>query len=288
MIPVVAVVSAITPGIFWLWVFTKGKSYRGSPRKFVILTFFLGMLSVAPAGAIEWFLIDDEELGTGAGIAAIAAVMFFIVGPVEETSKYLAVRVGVYNTRHLREPLDGLIYGAAASLGFASAENVLYALTYGPEVMIVRAPLSTLAHLIFGSMWAVTLDRRRTRKFTAGRQLLGLALAAGLHGLFNVLASYPWGVLGAIALVVIGAIVVVRMFRWSREHSTYHLRRNVPHVDCGNCGYRYRVGDNFCLRCGAPTNAYPHGAITCANCHQINGANAKFCTRCGDLFAEPG
>ena len=288
MTPVVAVISAIAPGVFWLWVFTKGKSYRGSPRKFVILTFFLGMLSVAPAAGMEYLLIDEEDAGIGSGIATLAAIMFFIVGPVEETSKYLAVRIGVYNTRHLREPLDGLIYGAAASLGFATIENVGYAINYGADVMIQRAPISTVAHVVFGSMWAITLDRRQTRKFTAGKQLLGLAIAAALHGLFNVVASIGWGLAPPALLVIVGAYVVVRMFRWSREHSTYYLRRNVPYVDCGNCGYRYRIGDNFCLRCGVPTAAYPHGAITCANCSQINDKNARFCTRCGDLFAEPG
>jgi RsiW-degrading membrane proteinase PrsW (M82 family) len=288
MTPVVAVISAVPPGIFWLWVFTKGKSYRGSPLKFVILTFFLGMLSTAPAAGMEWLLIDDEDVRSISSIATIASVMFFIVGPVEETSKYLAVRAGVYNTRHLREPLDGLIYGAAAALGFATAENVVYALSYGPEIMIVRGPLSTVAHLVFGAMWAVTLDRRQKRKFTAGRQLLGLAVAATLHGAFNVLVFTGWGSLIAIPLIVIGAIVVTRMFRWSREHSTYHLRRNVPSVDCGNCGYRYRVGDNFCLRCGALTTDYPHGDVTCSNCKQINSRDAKFCTRCGDLFVKPG
>ena len=62
--------------------------------------------------------------------------MLAIVGPVEETSKFLAIRLAVYRSLHFEEPMDGLVYGAAASLGFASLENLIYVLSYGPEVMI--------------------------------------------------------------------------------------------------------------------------------------------------------
>jgi hypothetical protein len=109
---------------------------------------------------MEYWLIDSDELEYGlASFGTIAGVMFFIVGPVEETSKFLAVRLGVYRTRHLREPLDALVYaGAAASLGFATAENIGYALSFGPEVMIARGPVSTLGHVVFGSLWALSLN----------------------------------------------------------------------------------------------------------------------------------
>ena len=71
----------------------------------------------------------------------------FIVGPVEEFSKFLAVRLGAYRSLRFDEPGDGLVY-AAASLGFASIENLGCAWTFGPAVMIVRAPLSTAARTI--------------------------------------------------------------------------------------------------------------------------------------------
>jgi RsiW-degrading membrane proteinase PrsW (M82 family) len=247
------------------------------------------MLSVIPAGLMEWWLIPDDTLEPFSDIGAVAAAMFFIVGPVDEFSKFLAVRVGVYRTHYLREPLDGLIYGAAASLGFATAENVLYALTYGPEVMIVRGPLSTAGHVVFGSLWAVTLDQREGRKAFTLLQLAGLAGAAVLHGTFNVLAftSTAWGVLLAMLLVAVGVIAVFRMMRWTRERSIYHLRRNVPHISCTRCTGWFRLGDNFCPQCGnsAETSS---GEIACANCGNVCRPGAKFCSGCGDLFVESG
>ena len=60
MTAAVAVVAGLTPGVFWLWVFTRGKSYRAKPRRLLVISFFLGMLSVIPAGFIEWLAIPDD------------------------------------------------------------------------------------------------------------------------------------------------------------------------------------------------------------------------------------
>lgn len=37
------------------------------------------------------------------------------------------------------EPLDGIVYGVTASLGFATLENILYVVDGGFEVALVRA-----------------------------------------------------------------------------------------------------------------------------------------------------
>ena len=204
MAVVVAVISAIIPGFLWLWVFAHGRSYRGAPLKILLITFLFGMLSIIPAGALEFWLIDFDDVEYSlVNFGAFAAAMFFVIGPVEETSKFLAVRLGVYRTRHLKEPLDGLIYGAAASLGFATAENIGYALSFGPEIMIIRGPLSTLGHVVFGSLWALSLNPIAP---PGRRRLIGIAAltaAALLHGLFNLLLFAGWGIPLAFALGLI-------------------------------------------------------------------------------------
>ncbi len=269
----------------WLWVFTHGRSYRGAPLKMLLITFLLGGLVTLPVGLIYGFILDLEleDIAT-ADFATVATAMFFIVGPVEEVSKFLAVRIGVYNTRHLNEPLDGLIYGAAASLGFATAENIGYALLFGPEVMIVRGPVSTVAHVIFGSIWALSLNPQAP----AGRQnvimLIALAGAAALHGAFNVLAFSVWGIFPAFGLVAVGAILVRRQFRRVRSGSTYHLRRNMPLNVCPVCTTAYRQQDNFCTGCGTATFRLTITQVRCANCRMNSGAGARFCANCGDLF----
>ena len=43
---------------------------------------------------------------------------------------------------------DALVYAAAAGLVSASLEHIGYVLQYIPDVMLVRAPISTLGHLV--------------------------------------------------------------------------------------------------------------------------------------------
>jgi RsiW-degrading membrane proteinase PrsW (M82 family) len=282
-VPVI-LVSAIAPGIFWLWFFLRGRSYRPNPRRLVIGTFFLGMASVVPAGMIELLLEPDlpEDVQVSAGAAA--GVMFLIVGPVEELSKFLAVRLWPARSLHFDEPLDGLVFAAAASLGFASAENVSYAMQYGPEVMFVRGPLSTLGHLVFGSFWGAALARRQIE--SANRRLVpgGLVQAAAGHGAFNffLVTGYWWV---SVLIVLLGAVRVSRLFKWGQQVSPFRLRRNVPVRACLACGQPFRLGARFCPSCGSST-AGTMTEINCSHCAAANRPEALYCTSCGDRFVR--
>ena len=144
-----------------------------------------------------FLIIPDGALNRGVSIAVISLIMLGVVGPVEETCKFLTVRLRAYRSPYFEEPMDGLVHAAAASLGFASLENLFYILDYGPEVMIIRAPLSTLGHLIFGSLWGYALGLRHEGG-DARLVWRGLGLAALLHGLFNVAVSLPtWSPVGS-------------------------------------------------------------------------------------------
>ena len=147
------------------------------------------MLSTLPAAALEFAFLQDVEIAAGTDLATAAAAMLFVVGPAEEVSKFLAVRLGPYRSLYFDEPRDGLVYAAAASLGFASLENLFYILSFGPEVMIGRAPVSTLAHVIFGSFWGYGLGMQAQEGRRARRLWLWatLAVAAAVHGVFNIL-----------------------------------------------------------------------------------------------------
>ncbi len=281
-VPVI-LVAATVPGIFWLWFYLRGRSYHPNPRRLVAATFFLGMLSVIPAGLIEYLVLPEElreDFTFTAGTAA--SVMFLVVGPAEEFSKFLAVRLWPYRSLHFDEPLDGLVFATAASLGFATAENVFYAFQYGPEVMLVRGPSSTVAHVVFGSFWGFALaaqQRNRRLRFAVPLGLLG---AAAAHGLFNftLVTGYWWL---AAAMVIAGGIGTARLFKWGQMVSPFRLRRNVPKLTCPFCGYTFRLGAVFCDRCGSAVKG-ASGPIRCARCAAVNRPEARFCTSCGDRF----
>ncbi len=274
------ILASFTPGFFWLWFFLRLDKIRPEPRRLIALTFLLGCVSTIPAGLGNYFFGAHALLDGAPELLSIVPAMLLVVGPVEELCKFGAVRLGAYRSLYFDEPVDGLVYASAASLGFASLENLIYILEYGPTVMLARAPISTVAHLVFGSIWGQALGQYYVSDGQRRALLLGsLALAAGAHALFNVMVfAFP---LGAIALTVLGGIWVYRTFRRGQLTSPFRFRRNYPRVQCENCGQPVIVLNRFCTNCGAPRHL-GRGAIICSHCRNPNRTDASFCTGCGD------
>lgn len=166
---------AIAPTLFLiLYVYRKDR-YEPEPIHLVTWVFFLGALSVIPAGILELFFPE--------GVFSSA-----VVAPaVEETMKFLVVFLAIYRHPEFDEPMDGIVYATAASLGFATVENILYVMEGGLAVGIVRAIASVPGHVVFSCIWGFALG---TAKFRPEREqtgiiLTGLAGAMLLHGIFN-------------------------------------------------------------------------------------------------------
>ncbi len=282
MQPLTFVLLAFTPGIFWLWFFTRRAVYRPGPRRLLIYTFLLGMASTVPAGIINVIFLDDSILDA-ATLSSVATGMLFVVGPTEETCKFLAVRFLAYRSAYFDEPGDALVYGTASSLGFASLENLFYILAFGPMVMILRAPLSTAAHVVFGSFWGYALGEQiRTEQRRSWQTLAGVIAAAIAHGLFNVTVFVFWP--ASILLVALGIAWTLGRFAWARRASPFRYRRNYPTIECPACRQNIIVISRFCRFCGEaiPSHVVQAGILTCSYCGQLNRSDASYCIHCGD------
>ena len=281
-------VLAFSPGLFWLWFFVRGRAYRPKPRRLLVYAFGLGMLFTIPAAGLELALLRGMDLRVGASLAAAAAAMLFVVGPVEELSKFMAVRLGPYRSLYFDEPRDGLVYAVAASLGFASLENLVYILSFGPEVMVGRAPFSTLAHVIFGSFWGVALGVQ-AQEGRRGRGLwlvVGLGVAAVVHGVFNilVLTLSPLGLLLILLLTALGLWWTLSRLRWAQRVSPFRLRRNYPKAPCVACGELNSVVSRFCRSCGVSHPSTSPATLVCSHCVNPVRPDEGYCTSCGDML----
>lgn len=276
---------AFAPGAFWLWFFLRKDVYRPEPKRLIAGTFFLGVAAAVPAAAIEYVFIADSDFERMA-FGTMAANMLFIVGPVEEFAKFLAVRLWAYRSLHFDEPSDGLVYAAAASLGFASIENLGYVLVFGPAVMILRAPLSTAAHVVFGGFWGYALGLRAGGGAARGGGFWivagGLLAASAAHGMFNITVSaLP---LAAIALTALGVWWTLTRFDWARRVSPFRYRRNYPQIACAACGRRIAAISRFCRFCGARAERRRAAALHCGGCGAAGRPDASYCAACGDKF----
>jgi len=182
----------------WLFFVRQFDRAQPEPLWLVIATFALGALAVLPAGLLEWGwdalspYTNPTLLTFGRAPRAfpLALVGFVVtVGLSEEGMKLLATWSLARHRHEFDEPVDGIVYGAAAALGFAAAENIRYLAlgrVDGPLVAS-RAFMSVPAHLFFGALWGYALGRRLVRP---DKKVWPLFLAAaGLHGLFDTCLS---------------------------------------------------------------------------------------------------
>ena len=185
------------PGAFWLWWFRQRDRYEPEPLKLILRTALFGM-----AAGIVALVVESRVQGP----RFLLAVAF--APAVEELCKLAAVWGTIYRHPEFDEPMDGLVYAAAAALGFASLENAGYlAMTAmkgaGGAVAAVfwaRAILAVPGHVLFSSLWGSALGRAKfsPAERRAGMVAPAVALAIVAHGLWNSICFVP----GAASLIL--------------------------------------------------------------------------------------
>ncbi len=206
----------------WLAFVRRFDRARPEPVWLVVATFAMGGLSVVPAGLAEmaceaatpWLDPSVMTLGGQAWALPVALVVFtLVVGLAEEGSKFLGAWSLARHRREFDEPVDGIIYGCAAALGFAAVENIKYFAIgrMSGVVIAVRAFVTVPAHMFFGAIWGYALGRQLVSRKTS--VLAFVALAALAHGAFDALLSTDGLQLVATVLVLGLAFAFVAMLR---------------------------------------------------------------------------
>ncbi len=193
---------AVAPAAFWLWYFYNKDRYEPEPLSWILMVYIFGIVVTIPVAFIE-------------GILSIIVSDFLIVvmvAPiVEEAGKYLVVKKTVWESLEFDEPVDGIIYAAAAGLGFATLENVIYvfsavetSLLLALQTGLLRALISVPGHVLFSAMWGYSLGKARflPQEQRTGVIATGLILAIAFHALFNLLLYDAIGFAVLILVVV--------------------------------------------------------------------------------------
>lgn len=226
----IILVLAFAPGIFWLWLIYRADKYRPEPRFLVVRTFLWGMAVAVPIAIIESILYpspgslqDTSQLSIGTA----AYVAFIVAGLTEELGKFVVIKQTMFKSRFFDEPMDGIVYPAAAALGFASLENVAYLLGTGWETILLRGAFSVVAHVLFSAVWGYPLA---TSKVRHGRirwfVWLWLIAAMAAHGVFDfLLFTQSWYSLLVIPLFIGGVVIFVMVIRHANRISPYRESR---------------------------------------------------------------
>ena len=226
----------------------------------------------------------------------------------------LSVKLAAYRSNAFNEVMDGIVYTAVASLGFATVENVLYALTRGLGTILLRAVTSVPGHALLGGIMGYYLG---VAKFTPSREvdltLEGLVLAMVLHGIYDFVifaAPAPWN-LSLITLLLISMTVTLRHFVNKAElyspfskWLTSKPSTMVPQLSCSACGrplfFNLDYERWYCFGCKAYKSnlsdfvwyTQPQGLMhtvmvkgnltkRCVSCNVEIESTAAYCFMCG-------
>jgi len=154
------------------------------PRRVLRKTFGLGVLSLIPAVLLALPSVLLEPRFSSVTLAALYAAFVGAAIP-EEALKLLVVRGYCARQSSFDEPMDGVVYGVTAALGFAALENVLYVWESGWTTALLRAFTAVPIHAATGAMigHAVALARfGPPRRHAVWR---GFTNAVAVHGLYN-------------------------------------------------------------------------------------------------------
>lgn len=287
---------SLLPCVVWLIYFYTHSRYKRPPFRLIAITFALGAFSTISALFLN--LIGQKLFILYAGDTQISRILLFfcVVGPVEEGIKMLMVWIYAYRQAEFDEPLDGVIYSAAAALGFAAVENIFYLLQNDPRLVLLRGVLSNAGHALFSAIWGLALCEAKTKpNLTSERAPIvvkGWLIAAMLHALFNTMLEGATKWHNAFFAVLV--VAMVALFLWVRSRTKYHAETS-PHREgtmlmptrryCQQCGAKGKAGMP-CPRCGVIIPD-PEELELCPVCSEPQRPGAKFCMRCGANIRIP-
>lgn len=186
---------ALIPALAVLYYYYN-RDRHPEPWQGVATCFILGGMAIFPALAVERWLFSQHLGESLSPRARLFLDCVLTVGVTEESLKMLVVLVAVFWRRDFDEPVDGLIYGTAASMGFTFAEDWWY---YVFEGASWPRAFSAVAHPWFACFWASSLGWARFHPWTRGIPfiLIGLLCSALVHGIYDFLIlvsqeDSPW------------------------------------------------------------------------------------------------
>ncbi|RIX53461.1 protease PrsW [Paenibacillus nanensis] len=214
--------AAIAPGISLLTYLYLRDRYDSEPIHMVVRMFLLGMLIVVPIMVLQrGFQI---WLGDAAFVSAFVQSAF-----VEEFLKWFVLYHVIYNHMEFDEPYDGIVYAASISLGFATVENVLYAI-YSPSsvgTLLIRAVLPVSGHALFGVMMGYYLGKAKFEKSSKSILFLAISfvLPLALHGLYDfiIIGIKQYWVWFIIPFMIILWIWGLRKMNHANDRSPFRL-----------------------------------------------------------------
>jgi protease PrsW len=149
-LPTVIGTAAIAPALLMLWLVIAADERPGPPGK-VWTAFVLGAASISLLGVARAPFMPILNAPENPWIMQVVNSVFGVAAP-EEIVKILVIVVVSARRPRFADPMDTVVYGAAAGLGFAAYENLAYLIQHQEIWRSLAALRSVLTVPFHGSL----------------------------------------------------------------------------------------------------------------------------------------
>jgi RsiW-degrading membrane proteinase PrsW (M82 family) len=257
--------AALVPSAALMWFF-HSRDVHPEPARVLWVTFFLGIAATVPIAFVAGYLESAVDFIDANNVYLHGTLTAFFVAALPEEFFKLVTLLG-YSMEHdqFDEPMDGIVYGVAVSLGFATLENILYVADGGMNVAFARAVTAVPGHAMMGAIMGYFAGQALFRPEKAKRfYRLALGCAVMFHGLYDAplmiidnarrsgigLGEYAHGILVILFVAVLLTEIVWAMWLVMRLRSR---QLNEPNARLGKQWHRigFRIISGVVLTAGA-------------------------------------
>ncbi|MFE5321228.1 cyclic nucleotide-binding domain-containing protein [Paenibacillus sp. NPDC056579] len=211
---------------------------------------------------------------------------------IEEAAKLIVCAVLLRGGR-MRFLMDAVVFGAAAGMGFAAIESIVYGWSYGGQgatgdmlaVLWVRTLLSPLGHGTWTAIAAAGIwygYNRRSAALARGSRAWLLALALPLSAvLLHMLWDYHFmvGIWRMLSMVTVGAGGLLILYLLIRKGA----RDEDMAVTALNPLLQHEAADEA-PGLGEQQEAKARSPLICSACRTQSPPDARYCARCGQAL----
>ena len=208
---IIQYILAVLPGLVICLYVIRSDKFEKEPMSALLIAFILGTLMIAPV-----ILLSNILEHSSTNLLPTLYNCFISIALVEEGIKLLIILLLFYNRAFFNEPFDGIIYTVMLGMGFATAENLLFAGRHPSLFYIQRAFTTEVAHGAFSIILGYFIGQAKfsTTKKSQIRYLLGgLLTSVLLHGtydLFLTLSSFSYVMVFALLVLLFSITLAYR------------------------------------------------------------------------------
>lgn len=182
----------LASAVFWIQYVDFKDKLAPEPRIRLLFAFLLGIIAACLAYAaftvLEWLGLPSPESGTTLWKAWFC---FALIGPIEEGAKILVAILFIFRWQEFDEVIDGFVYAAAISIGFATLENYIQFPALPLTEQLVRTATLPLTHTLFAAIWGFGIGHALLDVKPGPQRVLwivgSILLGTTAHGLYDFL-----------------------------------------------------------------------------------------------------